>query len=209
MARRTEPEDRAQSGVKEIGRVRRRYKKDVTKRRKMLPGESEHFADFVIVLKLSNYSNTQIAKLVGMSRGQVKEFIAQPKVADRIEKLKKTLPDAALQIIQMLMVEAVMTIADVMRTESDNALVLKACSEILDRGGMAKTSRVEMDKKTTTKSELSWADDSIVEKLRTASPEIQEQAAKMIEGLEQLLVEHSDKAVETDVAVEKEDERTD
>ena len=46
-------------------RVRRKYKVDVNKRRKLLPGEIEHVEDMAIVLALAGYSRTQTGQMIG------------------------------------------------------------------------------------------------------------------------------------------------
>jgi hypothetical protein len=171
-----------------VQRVKRRYKIDVEHSKKLLPGEVEGVKDMVVVLKVAGYNRIQISKVIGISRQQVADFLAESDVADRIITLRDRIPAAAVELMQGFMVEAVMAIVDVMRATSDDALVLKAAGDILDRGGAPKQSRKENINETYEQHTVSM-DTDFMELIRTAPPEVQEQAAQMIEGLENLLKE--------------------
>jgi DNA repair photolyase len=79
----------------------------------------------------------------------------------------------------------------VLRTETDNALVLKAASELFDRFGLPKLTRQEatVDASTT----INETDESLISKFRSATPEMQEKAAQLHElfeeGLKNILAE--------------------
>ena len=150
--------------------------------RKLLPGEIEHVENMVIVLHLAGYNKTQIGQTIGLSHTQVIQLLDQPHVAEALVEIRAALPKAALDLLQGYMIEAVQTIVDIMRTETDNKIVLQAASEILDRSGLAKASRQERHQ--INENRTVFSDDGIVEKLRKASPEVQEQAAQAIEALE-------------------------
>jgi hypothetical protein len=145
----------------------------------------------VLVLKLVNYSNTQIGQIVGISRNQVAAMLAEPSVAERLEELQKNLAGAAYDLLQTYLIEAVQTLVDVMRTETDNMIVLKAAAEILDRAGMPKASRTEskVDKTNTQETKLT-ADEEMMAAFRELPPEKQEEAAQMIEGIQDFLESH-------------------
>src|SRR4030095_2880232 len=150
-----------------------------------LPGEIPHVIDTLIVLKLAGYSGSQMAKVIGISRGQIREFLAMPEVAERLGTLRAGLPQAALNLLQGYMSEAVQALVDVMRRTGDDKYILQAAGEILDRAGLPKVSRQE--RHTINEEKTTFTDDGIVERLREAPGEVQEQAAQMIEQLEQLL----------------------
>lgn len=190
MARRNStPEDRNKDLDKHRNRVRRRYKVDLSKRRKFIPGEEAYVGVQVAVLKISGYSNTQIGKVIGLSRGQVKEFLKQPDVSELILNLRASLPTAAIELLQSYMVEAITTLVDVMRTEQDNTLVLKAAGEILDRGGVPKASRQERENVNREEFNINVSDGGMVDALRQLPPEKQEEAAQMMEKLESMLAD--------------------
>jgi hypothetical protein len=183
-------------------RVRKRYKVNVTKRRKFtFEGEDELVKDMVVVLKLSNYTNTQIASIVGVSRGQVKEILQDGNVQRQLMALREKLPQAALELGRAYLIEAVQAVAHVMRTTDDDALVLRAAGELFDRFGIPKVSRSEQKTETPDGGEHPVTP-SLMEKLRQASPEVQAKAADLQEmfqeGISQLLDSTDQKVTDGD-----------
>lgn len=199
--RNSTPNSRASDGKKEIARVRRKYKVNTKTRRKLLPGEIPHVEAMVCVLKLAGYSGRQMSQVIGISRGQVAEILADPKVENQIVELRARIPAAAIELLQGYMIEAVQAIVDVMRTTEDDKLVILAAAEILDRAGVPKASRQE--RHNVNEERTTFGDDGIVERLRQASPEVQEEAAQIIERLESLLADHAD--VEAEITEESDD----
>jgi hypothetical protein len=194
------PDTRAADAKENVRRVRRQYKVDLTKRRKLLPAEIPHVEDMVIVLKLAGYTRTQMAKVIGISKGQVKEILEKPEVNEKMAELRAALPQAALDLIQGYMIEAVQAIVDVMRKTQDDKLILQAAGDILDRAGLAKASRQE--RHNIEEQKITVTDDGLLDKLRTASPEVQEQAAQMIEKMEALLLAEAHNEIEGEVTDE-------
>ena len=188
------PNRRASEAKKDVDRVRRRYKKNVNRQARLLPGEIPAVKNMVAILHVAHYPKTQIARIIGISRDQVKEFLDSPEVAEMVVTIRDGLPTAALELMEGYMIEAVQAIVDVMRVSTDDAVVLRAASEILDRTGLPKVSKQE--RYQTNEEKTTFTDDGIVEALREASPEIQEQAAQLIEQLEGLLAKASTETVE-------------
>lgn len=197
--RESTPNKRAGESKQEAMRVRRRYKKNLLKSRKILPGERDHVIDMVLVMKLAGYTNTQIGRVIGISRNQVAEVLADPQVAEKLALLRSKLPQAALDLLEGYMIEAVQAIVDVMRSSEDDKLVLQAAAEVLDRAGLPKASKQE--RHNVNEEAITVTDDGIVEKLREASPEVQEEAAQLVERLEALLAS----SAETEAVEEEED----
>lgn len=190
MPRARTPEERADANKKSVKRIRRKYKVTLNKKKVYTPGEREHLTDMVIVLKLGGYSNTQIGSTVGISRGQVKELLEEPKTAERLLTLRTNLPGAALDLLHGYSIEAVQAIADVMRATEDDALILKAAAEILDRVGIAKVSKSERDIHNTNENRLTvGAEEGLLESLRQLPPDRQEEAAQMIEQIEKFVAD--------------------
>lgn len=182
------PDARASDGKKRVESVRRKYKVNTKTTRKLLDVEIPHVKNMVAMLKVAGYNRTQISKVVGISRGQVAEFLDMEDVQSTITELRERLPGAALELMQGYMLEAVQAVVDVMRTSEDGQVVLKAAAEVLDRGGMPKMSRQERSEETTQKSVVEFGGD-FVESLRSASPEVQEKVASLIEQAENILKE--------------------
>jgi hypothetical protein len=197
----SQPDVRAAEAQRYRAGVRRRYKIDLNRRRNLLPGEIPHVIDTMIVLKLAGYSRAQMAKVIGISRGQIKEFLDDPGVQERLVDLRAALPQAALNLLQGYMIEAVQALVDVMRRTDDDKYILQAAGEILDRAGLPKASRQErhqVNEEVTT-----FRDDGITDRLREAPVEVQEKAAQMIEQLEKLLGDFADtRAMEDDAPTE-------
>jgi len=193
LPRRT-PEDRASATKESVKRVRRRYKKKMNVKSTILPGEKQYIKDMVVVLKLSRYSNTQIGSVVGISRGQVKEFLKESDVAERLQSLQENLPGAALELLQSYSIEAVQAIVDVLRSSTDDSMVLKAASEILDRTGVAKVSKSEANVHNVNENKTTiGADADTLEQLRSLPPEKQEEFAQLFEDLEKTLQDEAQK----------------
>lgn len=186
------PADRAASLEAQTSVVKRRYKTNLkTRRRFAIQGEEELVKDMVIVLKLANYTHGQIASIVGVSRGQVGEYLKDENLQKKMLHLREALPAAALELGKAYLIEAVQAVVHVLRTETDNALVLKAASELFDRFGLPKLTRQEstVDASTT----INETDESLISKFRSATPEMQEKAAQLHElfeeGLKNILAE--------------------
>lgn len=185
MPRNSQPAKRAADAKRDVAHVRRKYKTDVSKRRKLLPGEIPYVEDMVVVLKIAGYTRSQMSRVIGISKGQVKEILEKPEVNEKIVSLRSRLPQAALDLLQGYMIEAVQAIVDVMRSTPESKYILQAAGEILDRAGLPKASRQE--RHNVNEDRFTVTDDGLVDRLREASPEVQEEAAQLIERLEGLL----------------------
>jgi hypothetical protein len=186
------PADRAAALEEQTNKVRRRYKTNLKTRRKFaIQGEEELVKDMIIVLKLANYTHSQIGSIVGVSRGQVGEYLQDEKLQAKMLHLREALPAAALELGKAYLIEAVQAVVHVLRTEKDNALVLKAASELFDRFGLPKLTRQEAVVENTNT--FGDSDESLISKFRTATPEMQEKAAQLHEmfeeGLKNILTE--------------------
>jgi hypothetical protein len=179
----------------------KKYKVDISKRSSVtLPKEKQIIEDTVVVLKVAHYSNTQIAKIVGLSRGQVAEILKDTRIQRRVEQIAEKLPQAALNQLQNYMIEAVQWVVHVGRSnlgpDGDHNLVLKAADTILDRGGTPKTSRTE--RKDENENPLDaigrGGHEGVFERVRLLPPESQERAAQLYDALEdglKLIIEES------------------
>lgn len=184
------PDRRASAKKKETERIRRKYKVDVTKHKKLLPGEIPHVELMLVVLRVAGYSKVQISKVIGISRKQVDEMLANPDVQAQLVAVRTRLPQAALELLEGYMVEAIQSIVDVMRKSTDDKFILQAAGEVLDRAGIPKASRQERFQ--VNEDRTTFTDEGIVERLREAPVEVQEAAAQMIENLETLLTQNAD-----------------
>lgn len=201
MASRKTPEQRAEVVQKAEKKAKKGYRLNTKKARKGV-NEDEIIVikDMLVSLKLVGYTNTQCAAIVGLSKGQVKEIVNDPNFKSRLRSIQEKLPEAALNLGRAYLVESVQAVVHVLRTETDNSLVLKAAAEMFDRFGLPKLSKSEV--KTEAPPTPEEIPGNLMDKLRNASPEIQEQIAALhesfSEGVERILTGgvdgHSDEA---------------
>jgi len=187
LARGRPPAQRAASIENHRTRIRRRYRKDTTRGRRVRLGEQEHVVNLIVIFTIAGYTPTQIAQTLGLTRGKVKFYLDQPETAELMDRTLAGLSKAAYTLLESYSIEAVQAIADVMRSSDEDKMILQAAAEILDRSGLPKASRSEQKIHKTSEELTTITDDGIVEQLREASPEIQEAAAGLIEQLEGLL----------------------
>jgi transcriptional regulator with XRE-family HTH domain len=185
--RRTTPDAKTSVLDRQRYAIRRRYKKNLDSQVKIMPGQMDFIRDMVMVLKLVNYSQRQIASIVGISRDQVSEILNDTRVSERLVHLQANVSKAALDLLESYLVEAVMVVVEIMRSSNDDAVRLRAAGEVFDRAGLPKSSRQERKHEE----KLTFTDDGIVAAIRILPPEAQEQAAQMIEEFEKFLGEHA------------------
>jgi hypothetical protein len=143
----------------------------------------------VVTFTIAGYTPTQISKIIGISRGKVRGILDEPETAELMDKTIQGLTEAASELLESYSLEAVQAIADVMRASDDDGMILKAAAEILDRSGLPKASRSEQKIHKTNEELTTISDAGMLEALREMSPEIQEQAAQLVEQLENLTAE--------------------
>lgn len=191
MASRKTPADRSEILEKANSKARKGYKGNTKKRTSVTEEELVVIKDMLVSLKLVAYTNSQCAAIVGLSKGQVKEIVGDHNFQQRLVSLKTKLPEAAINLGRAYLVEAVQAVAHVMRTEKDNALVLKAAGEIFDRFGLPKNTRAEIVKPPAEGDNPTDLPPTVMDKLRAASPEKQEAIAGLhesfVEGIERIL----------------------
>ena len=183
------PERRAGETAKKVNSIRRKYKTNLRTRKRFVNGEEEAIGNTVAVLRIAGFNNTDVARVVGISRNQVAAILDKPEVKELLVLLRTNLTNAAIDLLENYTIEAIQALADVLRTSEDDNVRLKAAAEILDRAGIAKLTRSE--KKIEETHETTFTDDGIVEAIRDLSPEAQEQAAQMIEQFESFLAANS------------------
>jgi hypothetical protein len=185
------PEERSQVLEKANAKARKGYKRNPKKRNKVTDNEKVVITDMLVSLKLVGYNATQCSAIVGLSRGQVKEITNAPEFQARLLKLQEKLPEAAVTLGRAYLIEAVQAVAHVLRTTEDEALVLKAAAEMFDRFGIPKVSRSEVQADPIKPDSGDEIPHTVLEKLRTSSPEVQEQVAALqesfLEGVERIL----------------------
>lgn len=192
------PDERSEIITKAQSKARKGYKRNTKRKVDIDKLDLDVIKDQLVALKvIGGYSDLQCSMIVGISKGQVREIVRDPNFKKRVDATKRNLPAAAINLGQAYLVEAVQAVVHVLRTESDNALVLRAAGEMFDRFGIGKVSRTEM-KIDQPPAENTGQDipDDLMAQLRAASPEMQEKVAALhesfTEGIERILSEGSD-----------------
>lgn len=190
------PESRVASLEERENSVRRQYKQDLRRKTKFTAAEKPHIIEMIVILKLAGYTQDQIGQVVGCSRGQVHEFLDEPEAQELLVELRREIPQAALALLRSYGIEAVQTLASIMRETRDDQIRLKAAIEILDRTGLPKTTKSEASVHTVEETRTTFTDEGITDALRECSPEVQEEAAQLIERLEKVLEKAADQIEE-------------
>lgn len=159
-----------------------------------LPGEEllkKHTAVF-LKIGVPGISYTDIAARLGETKGEVKKWFKEdPDVKEFYDWVLNNLKEGALSLMKTYSLEAVETLVLLMRFGSEKYM-FEASRELLDRIGVPKVSRQEIDSEHTTKHK--WDDtDTLVEQIRELSPELQEEAIAVVEKLQELLAQEANK----------------
>lgn len=186
------PEDRAEAVERAQRKAKKSYKTNLKRKTSVTDDELVVITDMLVSLKLVGYSNSQMGAIVGLSTGQTRVITSDPKFQSRLKSLREKLPQAAITLGQAYLVESVQAVMHVLRTESDNALVLKAAAEMFDRFGIPKLTKSEVKNETSPPVPTDLTGDAMT-KLREASPEKQEAIAALhesfAEGVNRILSE--------------------
>lgn len=175
------PEERSEIVSRANKKARKGYKVNLNRKRPITDEEREIIRDQLVALKvIGGYSNPQCAAIVGLSKGQVGEITNDDKFRALVGKVKKGLPQAALNLGQAYLVEGVQALVHIMRTSRDEKAVLAAVENLFDRFGLPKTTKSE-SKTEKIEESGSLVDQSVLEKARSASPEKQEELAALQE----------------------------
>jgi hypothetical protein len=173
-------------------KVRKKIRDLQSIKRERLPGEVIHKKQLVAILKCAGFDNSYIAASLNEDNKTITNWLREPEVVEFYHYTLDHLTESANMLLRTYAIDAIETIAEIMRTSPDEKVALSAATEILDRIGVVKASRVEshqiQEKRTTL------TDDGVVEALRKLTPEQQEEAAVMVEQLEKMVNENGPKS---------------
>jgi hypothetical protein len=170
--------------------MRKRLTKElkVKKASPHLPGEEQHKKHLAVFLKIAvpGISYGEIGARLGETKTEVKGwFKDDPSVKDFYEWALSSFKSSGLEYLGTYVLEAIETQVTLMRYGSEKYMH-EAAKDILDRYGLAKVSKSEVDSKRTQSHE--WSDhDALASEIRQLPPELQEEAISVIEHLEDLL----------------------
>jgi predicted ArsR family transcriptional regulator len=167
--------------------------------RGQLPAEVEAAKKIqAVYLRSSDFSFAYIGEAVGVSETTVRKWFDDPDVTkllalsieDQVSGAQKLLKSYAIELIEMLV--------NIARETEDDEVRRKTINDALDRIGLAKVNKSEsvVNSKNTESTTVEITDSTgLVEKLRTAPPEVQAAAATHMEALLSIAAEHTDEQV--------------
>ena len=172
-------------------KARKKIKDLQSTKRKRLPGEVIHKKQLAAILKVAGFENRYVAASLNEDDATIARWLQEPDVLEFYHYSLDHLTESATLLLRTYAIDAIETIAEIMRTSDDEITALRAATEILDRIGVVKASKVEQHSVSEHRTTLT--DDGIVETLRKLTPEQQEEAAKMVEQLENMVNENGNK----------------
>lgn len=148
-------------------------------------------------LKAAGYPHSYIGEALGTTRGVVSNWFHEiPEMRVRVSEIQADYIDGAVKLLRTYAIELIEMLVNIARTSDDDKVRINAITEALDRMGLAKVNKSESAASVTQKSEVDITDKTgLVESLKDAPPEVQQQAAKHMEELLALSAEHTDRDV--------------
>lgn len=169
-----------------------------------LPGEDLHKKHMAVFLKIAvpGISYKDIGARLGETKTTVRSwFKDDPDVKEFYEWALTDFKSSGLEYLGTYVLEAIETQVTLMRYGSEKYM-FEAAKDIMDRYGLAKVSRSEIDAKHTQSHE--WGDrDSLVAEIRELPEEMQEQAVEALELFEELLAKNSENGSSADAGGEE------
>jgi hypothetical protein len=144
--------------------------------------------NLAVVLRSAGYSYRSIAASVGVQQKTVGDWFNKDK---RVRQLYDDLMVDVLQngreLLQAIALKSMEVLYEILEEETDNKIRLDAAKEGLDRGGYPKESRKEQVGHHTVEQRTTFGALPEVAALRELPVEKQEEAAQLIERLEEML----------------------
>jgi hypothetical protein len=143
-------------------------------------------------LKAAGYSHTYIADALGTTRSIVGHWFEDPQLRAETMELTNDIVGGALKLLKTYGLELIEMEMEIAR-QSDDKTALSAIQDMLDRIGLTKINKSEGVTRVEQHETVSISDPAgLIEKLRDAPPEVQQQAAQHMESMMALMSEHTD-----------------
>lgn len=151
-------------------------------------------------LKAADFSYRYIGEALGVSVDVTKKWFADEELnlASRVLKIQDDYVQGAVKLLKTYAIELVEMLIEIARTTPDDKIAVQAITEAFDRMGLTKVNKSESAASVVNRTveEVEITDKAgMIEKLRSAPPEVQAKAAEHMEALLSLTAEH----VEMDV----------
>lgn len=151
-------------------------------------------------LKAADFSHTYIAEALGTTRGTVKGwFEGEPgeRMREHVAEIQQDYIDGAVKLLKTYAIELIEMLVDIARDlDVDAKTRIQAITEALDRAGMSKVNKSQSAVTSTERKEVDITDRTgLVDALKDAPPEVQQEVARRIDEAMSLVSEHTDKDV--------------
>lgn len=153
-------------------------------------------------LKAQDFSYSYIADALDLGKSVVTRWFQEPEMQEMTAKVQDSWTDSAIKLMRSYAIELVEMAVQIART-ADDKIAKDVIFELLDRMGMAKVNKSESLGKVINENRdlLEISDpNGLIDKLRNAPPEIQQQAAAHMEALMAITAEHTEEDVTHGVA---------
>jgi len=187
---------------KQRAKIKRRYTRGprVEKRmRGQLPKEVEAIRRVqACYLRAGDFSYSYIAEACGVSETTIRKWFEDPAMDELTARVIEDQIDGAYKLLQTYAIELIEMLVNIARETEDDEVRRKTINDALDRLGLAKVNKSEsvVSQKTTSIDVVDITDTSgLIDKLRTAPPEVQAKAAEHMEAMLALAAEHTDEEV--------------
>jgi hypothetical protein len=178
---------------------------DGPRRIKRVRGEAEMGLEVVAAkkvqacyLRAGDFEYPYIAEACGVSVDTIKRWFMEDEMQGLLAKVIEDQVDGAVKLLKTYAIELLEMLVNIARTTEDPDQKRKAINDALDRMGLAKVNKSESVVNSTSNdmSTVAITDPAgLVEKLRTAPPEVQARAAEHMEAMLALAGEHTDEDV--------------
>lgn len=147
-------------------------------------------------LKAADYSYTYIGEALGTTRGTVKSWFEDSKMRERVAEIQNDFVDGAVKLLRTYAVELIEMLVEIARTSHDDKIAIQAITEALDRMGLSKVNKSQSAVVQTSRTELDIIDKTgLMEAMKDAPPEVQQEMARKLEEAMALAAEHTTKDV--------------
>lgn len=145
-------------------------------------------------LRAGDFAYPYIAEACGVSEDTIKRWFMEDEMQDLLAKVIEDQVDGAVKLLKTYAIELLEMLVNIARTTEDPDIKRRAINDALDRMGLAKVNKSEsvVSNTNTDMSKVALTDPAgLVEKLRTAPPEVQARAAEHMEAMLSLAAEHT------------------
>lgn len=149
-------------------------------------------------LRAGDFSYAYIAEACGVSETTIRKWFDDPEMDKLVAKVVEDQVDGAQKLIKTYAIELIEMLVNIARQTEDDEIRRKTINDALDRIGLAKVNKSEsvVSSSNTENTRVEITDPTgLVDKLRTAPPEVQAAAATHMEALLSIAAEHTDEEV--------------